>query len=987
MLLIIFLSLLIETIAELNRAITPHGLLVVDLDASHPSKSIHQAVLKEKSNAACQARLQHLRELISNNDIARAIEVALALKNRQNLPDSCKHDKIVTGIGTIYTVVATPSNKINGTVIRNSKIRFKNDERVLPCVSATGKLLYKKNEAIAGFELDNQFVKAETSIICNYESNNESRLVCEAASRTLHNLTLAQALLYADRLQGVRPTPQGHSVRRKDEADIDDFLESAGLAYDTPLNHATGTKKIIYIPVCQKEYGFGCNTGTGFNYGLTSSTHGSNLTLYLQKLHEVSNEFFLSNSYGQLQLAATILEPLQLDYAYASCDTLTPLDYWGSRSSSALDFMTYAKVKEVHGIDVVKDFDFNVIVNRYCPGFSWSGIGWIGFPGLALNLRAFDYDASMIHELGHNLGAEHASLMSGGAKGAKAYIDSLDTWSEYGNAHSTMGRGNHEANGVYYRGYAEFMASSKPFLTGFGGGNALDTMTYAKVKSKYSIDVMQDFDFNIIVTRYCPGYSWSGIAWVGIPGQILNLRASDYDASMIHELGHNFGANHASLMSGGSRGAKAYEDSSNSWVENGNAHSTMGRGNHEANGVYYRGYAEFMASSKIIFDWLSGSGEIASVTPYSYSSGEAFCSPCGPITLQATDAGTIQFLGIPVAVEIKCEANNRYFFLEYREVTPSSPGVLVSWTTVSYSTRVAENSVLVDATPDTSSFTDAMIIPGADFTVYCGTSGTNYPVNIAVASSNNFGAVVVTINSAETSAILPEASPKPTPDYGECLYGIVLGKGATVEDATYVDPTDSTVAGIRCCNDNGRGGSICPDGNQATYDLQRAIDECTAIGMRLCTIQEVVDNYSSTVQTGCWYDGANIWTSDFKNCSPSLSPTTTLTCFAVAEGRPTKDSLSLVEYVNPNNTEAGIRCCNDNVGERGASFCPGPDGIMNVPGSKYDYQTAYNTCEENIMRLCTISELFKDVSSIWNTGCDYNTMKVWTSDSTSSCDY
>uniref|UniRef100_A0A7S3JYX6 Peptidase M11 gametolysin domain-containing protein n=1 Tax=Aureoumbra lagunensis TaxID=44058 RepID=A0A7S3JYX6_9STRA len=850
MLLIIFLSLLIETIAELNRAITPHGLLVVDLDASHPSKSIHQAVLKEKSNAACQARLQHLRELISNNDIARAIEVALALKNRQNLPDSCKHDKIVTGIGTIYTVVATPSNKINGTVIRNSKIRFKNDERVLPCVSATGKLLYKKNEAIAGFELDNQFVKAETSIICNYESNNESRLVCEAASRTLHNLTLAQALLYADRLQGVRPTPQGHSVRRKDEADIDDFLESAGLAYDTPLNHATGTKKIIYIPVCQKEYGFGCNTGTGFNYGLTSSTHGSNLTLYLQKLHEVSNEFFLSNSYGQLQLAATILEPLQLDYAYASCDTLTPLDYWGSRSSSALDFMTYAKVKEVHGIDVVKDFDFNVIVNRYCPGFSWSGIGWIGFPGLALNLRAFDYDASMIHELGHNLGAEHASLMSGGAKGAKAYIDSLDTWSEYGNAHSTMGRGNHEANGVYYRGYAEFMASSK-----------------------------------------------------------------------------------------------------------------------------------------IIFDWLSGSGEIASVTPYSYSSGEAFCSPCGPITLQATDAGTIQFLGIPVAVEIKCEANNRYFFLEYREVTPSSPGVLVSWTTVSYSTRVAENSVLVDATPDTSSFTDAMIIPGADFTVYCGTSGTNYPVNIAVASSNNFGAVVVTINSAETSAILPEASPKPTPDYGECLYGIVLGKGATVEDATYVDPTDSTVAGIRCCNDNGRGGSICPDGNQATYDLQRAIDECTAIGMRLCTIQEVVDNYSSTVQTGCWYDGANIWTSDFKNCSPSLSPTTTLTCFAVAEGRPTKDSLSLVEYVNPNNTEAGIRCCNDNVGERGASFCPGPDGIMNVPGSKYDYQTAYNTCEENIMRLCTISELFKDVSSIWNTGCDYNTMKVWTSDSTSSCDY
>jgi len=41
-----------------------------------------------------------------------------------------------------------------------------------------------------------------------------------------------------------------------------------------------------------------------------------------------------------------------------------------------------------------------------CAELAWSGVGWVGQPGLVLNvLTAADHDASLVHQLGHNLGA------------------------------------------------------------------------------------------------------------------------------------------------------------------------------------------------------------------------------------------------------------------------------------------------------------------------------------------------------------------------------------------------------------------------------------------------------------------------------------------------------------------------------------------------------------------------------------------------------
>lgn len=46
---------------------------------------------------------------------------------------------------------------------------------------------------------------------------------------------------------------------------------------------------------------------------------------------------------------------------------------------------------------------------------------------------------------------------------------------------------------------------------------ALDVMAYAAAKSQgYDI---ADYDLNIIFTPRCPGIGWSGVGWVGAPGE------------------------------------------------------------------------------------------------------------------------------------------------------------------------------------------------------------------------------------------------------------------------------------------------------------------------------------------------------------------------------------------------------------------------------------------------------------------------------------
>jgi hypothetical protein len=183
------------------------------------------------------------------------------------------------------------------------------------------------------------------------------------------------------------------------------------------------------------------------------------------------------------------------------------------------------------------------------------------------------------------------------------------------------------------------------------------------------------YDFKLVFVPRCTSNGYSGAGWIGAPGGLIFVYANDYDQSVSHEIGHNFGAYHASAMTGGSRGAKAWKDSTSTWSEYGNPHSTMGVGR------LANVRADYLLPGKMTFDWITDASIVA-VTPFS-STGAGLCNPrCGPYTIYATDSGA-KTSGTFLGLQIATATPNLYFFVEHRVSSTAGHAALISWSTVS----------------------------------------------------------------------------------------------------------------------------------------------------------------------------------------------------------------------------------------------------------------------------------------------------------------
>ena len=179
-----------------------------------------------------------------------------------------------------------------------------------------------------------------------------------------------------------------------------------------------GVATVLVMPVCQE-------TGD-YDYGLVKG----DVPTYFANVIDEANGFLNASSDGLFSLEATILEPMEM--TMMDCGGMDPLTTTDSIEKQA------QRLARDRGYEPL-NYDIEVAVIPYCDDLWWDGWARVGRKGMVLNLRADDYDAMFVHELGHNLGLGHGACVLDGDRGAVAYIDDDDVVHEYCSPYTPLG--------------------------------------------------------------------------------------------------------------------------------------------------------------------------------------------------------------------------------------------------------------------------------------------------------------------------------------------------------------------------------------------------------------------------------------------------------------------------------------------------------------------------------------------------------------------
>eukprot|EP00967_Tisochrysis_lutea_P017197 scaffold19447_cov30-Tisochrysis_lutea.AAC.1 len=227
---------------------------------------------------------------------------------------------------------------------------------------------------------------------------------------------------------------------------------SPGSLRQRVADYSVGTKRMLIVPVCGEDQS-PAECAAVFNVMQVANSYGGSVVDYLHGVVGFANEWLAESSYGQFQLDATVTSPLHVKgYTYASCgDFASKTVGWTSWApqAGALDVLAYAQAEAELGI-ARAGFDFAAIFIAKCTDLPFSGRGWVGIPGFAMNSPPNDMDPSFIHELGHNLGLNHGARLKAGSQGRAIWETGfIETntpsptggLAEYGASFTPMGRG------------------------------------------------------------------------------------------------------------------------------------------------------------------------------------------------------------------------------------------------------------------------------------------------------------------------------------------------------------------------------------------------------------------------------------------------------------------------------------------------------------------------------------------------------------------
>ncbi|KAJ1463084.1 hypothetical protein M885DRAFT_455639 [Pelagophyceae sp. CCMP2097] len=437
---------------------------IVDVGALREGAVSHDAVLVD----ACEKRLAVLRGLVLARDFEAAVDLSFALDaasaslagGRAHLPAACRADRPLVGVAAIVAKVASPprrgvpgarANRTVSVSVRAGGV----DHGPFPISAGMTEFGFgasAEDLPVVGAIIDGDFVGSRSAMRCAERAQGDG-LECKLGDEHLHYVDAAAAADAAEhkkvamtraararRRSASKTTPAAKVVTRPVSRASRAAGALARVIDDEASDYVVGTKKMLVIPVCASDSG---DCAADFDYGLVSSAYGGSVENYLEAMVSLANEFWAQASWGVFQVEATISPVVQIDYTKAGCGLILGVDSWtggDAADSAAYDVMAFAAAKAA-GYDV-DDYDFNVVVVPHCKALGWSGVGWVGYPGLTLNLIAEDLDGSLVHEMGHNFGAYHASFANAdGSRGGVAWWSIDASWGEYANDYTVMGDG------------------------------------------------------------------------------------------------------------------------------------------------------------------------------------------------------------------------------------------------------------------------------------------------------------------------------------------------------------------------------------------------------------------------------------------------------------------------------------------------------------------------------------------------------------------